>query len=112
MPTTTDGLHDVGLDDYPQWWLASIGVVPMPAGVWDVTADTTAAKKSPLPLPSSGKRRPKKRERPQRSRKDKSVHGRKAVASRAGKDGDECDLMADSEEEKRAPEAEDFLIEI
>ncbi|KAK7426400.1 hypothetical protein QQZ08_007155 [Neonectria magnoliae] len=45
MPTDFAGLAAVGLADFPDWWLATVGVLPMPPGSRDTGAHKAAAPK-------------------------------------------------------------------
>ncbi|KAK7417971.1 hypothetical protein QQX98_004273 [Neonectria punicea] len=45
MPNDFEGLAAVGLADFPDWWLAAVGVLPMPPGSRDTGAHKAAAPK-------------------------------------------------------------------
>ncbi|KPM41612.1 hypothetical protein AK830_g4970 [Neonectria ditissima] len=45
MPSGLEGLATVGLTDFPDWWLAAVGVLPVPSGSHDAGAPKARKKR-------------------------------------------------------------------
>ncbi|KAH7197004.1 uncharacterized protein B0J16DRAFT_10927 [Fusarium flagelliforme] len=65
MPTSSAGLAEVGLAQFPDWWLQARGVIPMPPEVLRA-ADITSARRMDKKLAGSMKKKPKFRGRAKR----------------------------------------------
>jgi hypothetical protein len=65
MPTSPAGLAEVGLAQFPDWWLQARGVIPMPPEVLRA-ADVTSARRMDKKSASSMKKKPKFRGRAKR----------------------------------------------
>lgn len=65
MPTTLGGLAEVGLSQFPDWWLQARGVIPMPLEVLRA-ADVPSARRMDKRLMGYAKRKPRFRVRAKR----------------------------------------------
>ncbi|GKU00169.1 unnamed protein product [Fusarium langsethiae] len=66
MPTTPTGLAEVGLSQFPDWWLQARGVIPMPPEVLRA-ADVSSARRMDKKMMSYAKRKPPFRVRAKRA---------------------------------------------
>ncbi|CEI64080.1 hypothetical protein FVEN_g10840 [Fusarium venenatum] len=65
MPTTSTGLAEVGLSQFPDWWLQARGVMPMPPEMLRA-ADASSARRMDRKIMSYTKRKPRSRARAKR----------------------------------------------
>ncbi|RTE70470.1 hypothetical protein BHE90_015137 [Fusarium euwallaceae] len=101
MPTTPEGLAEVGLETFPDWWLQARGVMPMPPEV--IRAAETR---------KSGKKKQKQKVVvPQRQVGDGGQQGQKVV-NRPAVDANNMLMARKTKEARRVKAVEGLLIDI